>query len=98
MILDGIDLSHAKRFKRYQRTTHFLNLALPGSRRGVGNGMDATSSTPLPTPEDGPPLPNDVASCHQVIRELWAENRQLRPASLSWKRKSSSWKRSSTPC
>jgi transposase len=39
--------------------------------------MDATSSTPLPTPQDGPPLPNDVASCHQVIRELWAENRQL---------------------
>jgi outer membrane murein-binding lipoprotein Lpp len=40
--------------------------------------MEATSSTPLPTPQDGPPLPNDVASCHQVIRELWAENRQLR--------------------
>lgn len=40
--------------------------------------MDATSRTPLPTPEDGPPLPGDVASCHQVIRELWAENRQLR--------------------
>jgi transposase len=40
--------------------------------------MDATSSPPLPTPQGGPPLPHDVASCHQVIRELWAENRQLR--------------------
>ena len=40
--------------------------------------MDATSSTMLPIPEDGPPLPDDVASCHQVIRELWTENRRLR--------------------
>ena len=40
--------------------------------------MDATSSTTLQTHEDGPPLPNDVASCHQVIRQLWTENRQLR--------------------
>lgn len=40
--------------------------------------MDAISSTPLPSPEAGPPLPNDIASCHQVIRQLWTENQQLR--------------------
>ena len=39
--------------------------------------MDATSSTTSPV-EHGPPLPEDVASCHQVIRELWAENQRLR--------------------
>ena len=32
--------------------------------------MDATSSTPSPTPEEDEPLPNDVASCHQIIRKL----------------------------
>lgn len=40
--------------------------------------MDATSSTTPPPVEDGPPLPEDVASCHQVIRALWAENQRLR--------------------
>lgn len=40
--------------------------------------MDATSSTPSPTPDDSPPLPDDVASCHHVIRRLRAENTQLR--------------------
>jgi transposase len=34
--------------------------------------MDATSSTTLPTPEAEEPLPNDVASCHQIIRTLRA--------------------------
>ena len=32
--------------------------------------MDAISSTPSPTPEDDESLPNDVASCHQIIRKL----------------------------
>jgi transposase len=32
--------------------------------------MDATASMPLPTPEAEEPLPNDVASCHQIIRTL----------------------------
>jgi transposase len=32
--------------------------------------MDAASSIPSPTPEDGEALPNDVASCHQIIRTL----------------------------
>lgn len=40
--------------------------------------MDATPSTPSPTPDDNPPLPDDVASCHHVIRRLRAENQQLR--------------------
>jgi transposase/uncharacterized coiled-coil protein SlyX len=32
--------------------------------------MDATASTPSPTPEAEESLPNDVASCHQIIRTL----------------------------
>ena len=32
--------------------------------------MDAISSTPSPTPDDDESLPNDVASCHQIIRTL----------------------------
>jgi transposase len=32
--------------------------------------MDATSSTTLPTPEGDESLPDDVASCHQIIRKL----------------------------
>jgi transposase len=32
--------------------------------------MDAISSAPSPTPEDDESLPNDVASCHQIIRTL----------------------------
>jgi transposase len=32
--------------------------------------MDAISSTTLPTPEDEESFPNDVASCHQIIRKL----------------------------
>ena len=32
--------------------------------------MDAISSTPSPTPEGDESLPNDVASCHQIIRKL----------------------------
>ena len=32
--------------------------------------MDATSATLLPTSEADPPLPDDVASCHQIIRTL----------------------------
>jgi len=40
--------------------------------------MDAAVPPPPPTPEGGPPRPGDVASCHPVIRDLWAENRHLR--------------------
>ena len=39
--------------------------------------MDAISPTPSPTPEDDEALPNDVASCHQIIRTLRARVAEL---------------------